>query len=43
MERYVTNIYERFNKRRKEYEAELADQEDNNLLDDLQNKIDEIK
>lgn len=43
MERHVANVYERYDKRRKEYEAALADQEDDNLLDDLQKRIDEMK
>lgn len=43
MEQHVKQIYERFDKKRKEYEAKLADQEDDRLLDDLQNRIDDIK
>lgn len=43
MEHHVANVYERYDKRRKEYEAALADQEDDNLLDDLQKRIDEMK
>lgn len=43
MEKYVKAVYERFDKKRKAYQAQLADEEDNKLLDDLQNIIDDIK
>ena len=43
MEKYVKSVYERFDKKRKAYQAQLADEEDNKLLDDLQNMIDDIK
>ena len=43
MEKYVKSVYERFDKKRKAYQAQLADEEDNKLLDDLQNMIDNVK
>lgn len=43
MEKYVKAVYERFDKKRKAYQAQLADEEDDKLLNDLQNIIDDIK
>lgn len=39
MEEYVRSIYEKFDAKRKTYEAQLADEEDMKLLDDLENDI----
>lgn len=39
MEEYVRSIYEKFDAKRKAYEAQLADEEDMKLLDDLENDI----
>lgn len=39
MEDYVRGVYEQFDKKRKEYEARLADEEDMKLLDDLEDEI----
>ncbi len=39
MEEYVRSIYEKFDAKRKSYEAQLADEEDMKLLDDLENDI----
>lgn len=39
MEEYVRSVYEKFDAKRKTYEALLADEEDMKLLDDLENDI----
>ncbi len=39
MEEYVRNGYEKFDTKRKAYEAQLADEEDMKLLDDLEDEI----
>ena len=39
MELYVKEVYARFDAKRKQYEAELADAEDKKYLDDLENEI----
>ena len=39
MENYVKHIYETFDSRRKAYEAELADQEDLKLLEELEQRV----
>ncbi|MBQ0046794.1 MAG: virulence RhuM family protein [Prevotellaceae bacterium] len=39
MEDYVREVYGQFDKKRKEYEAQLADEEDMKLLDDLEDEI----
>ena len=39
MEEYVRSIYEKFDAKRKAYEAQFADEEDMKLLDDLENDI----
>lgn len=39
MEDYVREVYSQFDKKRKEYEAQLADEEDLKLLDDLEDEI----
>ena len=39
MEEYVRGLYAKFDERRKLYEAQLADEEDMKLLDDLEQKI----
>lgn len=39
MENYVKHIYEIFDSRRKAYEAELADQEDLKLLEELEQRV----
>ena len=44
MEDYVHRIYAEFNSRRKSYEAQLADEEDMKMLEDLENEVkDKIK
>jgi len=43
MEEYVRGIYAQFDARRKSYEAQLADEEDLKLLDDLEKEIKERK
>ena len=42
MEKYVRVVYDKFNSKRKQIEAEEADAEDLKLLEDLQNKIKNI-
>jgi hypothetical protein len=39
MEEYVRSVYSQFDARRKKYEAQLADEEDLKLLDDLEREI----
>ena len=39
MEEYVRAIYEEYDSRRKNYEAQLADEEDMKLLEDLESEI----
>ena len=39
MEEYVRSVYAQFDARRKSYEAQLADEEDLKLLDDLEKEI----
>ncbi len=39
MEEHVRSVYERFDTKRKAYEAQLADEEDMKLLDDLEDEI----
>ena len=39
MEKYVRMVYDKFNSKRKQIEAEEADAEDLKWLEDLQNKI----
>ena len=39
MEKYVRVVYDKFNSKRKQIEAEEADAEDLKWLEDLQNKI----
>lgn len=39
MEEYVRSVYEKFDTKRKAYEAQLADEEDMKMLDDLENEI----
>lgn len=39
MEEYVRTVYDKFDAKRKVYEAQLADEEDMKLLDDLENDI----
>lgn len=39
MEDYVRDVYSQFDKKRKEYEAQLADEEDMKLLDELEDEI----
>lgn len=39
MEEYVRSVYEKFDAKRKAYEAQLADEEDMKLLDDLEDEI----
>lgn len=39
MEQYVKEVYERFDTKRKRYEATLADEEDLKYLEDIKNKI----
>lgn len=39
MEDYVRSVYEKFDAKRKAYEAQLADEEDMKLLDDLENDV----
>jgi len=39
MEQRVKEVYDRFDARRKRYEAELADAEDMKLLDELEDEI----
>jgi len=39
MELEVREIYDKFNEKRKTYEAELADQQDIDELEDIANKI----
>lgn len=39
MEDYVRSVYEKFDANRKAYEAQLADEEDMKLLDDLENDV----
>ncbi len=39
MEEYVRGIYEKFDAKRKAFEAQLADEEDMKLLDDLENDV----
>ena len=39
MEKYVRMVYDKFNSKRKQIEAENADAEDLKWLEDLQNKI----
>ena len=41
MEEYVRSVYAQFDARRKSYEAQLADEEDLKLLDDLEKEIKE--
>ena len=41
MEEYVRGVYEQFDAYRKSYEAQLADEEDLKLLDDLEKEIKE--
>lgn len=41
MEEYVRSVYEKFDAKRKAYEAQLADEEDMKFLDDLENDIKE--
>jgi len=41
MEQHVKKVYERFDARRKRYEAELADAEDMKLLDELEDELKE--
>ena len=43
MEEYVRGVYKKFDARRKSYEAQLADEEDLKLLDDLEKEIKERK
>ena len=43
MEEYVRGVYTQFDARRKSYEAQLADEEDLKLLDDLEKEIKERK
>ena len=43
MEEHVRNVYAQFDARRKSYEAQLADEEDLKLLDDLEKEIKERK
>lgn len=43
MEEYVRGVYAQFDARRKSYEAQLADEEDLKLLDDLEKEIKERK
>lgn len=39
MENFVTQVYERFDSRRKQYDALMADEEDIKILDDVENKV----
>lgn len=39
MEDFVGKVYERFNTKRKQYEATMADEEDIKILDDLENVV----
>lgn len=39
MEEYVRSVYEKFDAKRKAFEAQLADEEDMKLLDDLENDV----
>ena len=39
MEDYVRHVYEKYDSRRKSYEAQLADEEDMKLLKDLESKV----
>lgn len=39
MEEYVRSIYEKFDTKRKAYDAQLADEEDLKLLEDLEDDI----
>ena len=39
MEEYVRSVYEKFDGKRKAYEAQLADEEDMKLLDDLEDEV----
>ena len=39
MENHVKHVYETFDSRRKAYEAELADQEDLKLLEELEQRV----
>lgn len=43
MEEYVRGVYAQFDVRRKSYEAQLADEEDLKLLDDLEKEVKERK
>ena len=43
MEEHVRDVYAQFDARRKSYEAQLADEEDLKLLDDLEKEIKERK
>lgn len=43
MEEYVRGVYAQFDARRKSYEAQLADEEDLKLLDDLEKEVKERK
>jgi hypothetical protein len=39
MENFVTQVYELFDSRRKQYDALMADEEDIKILDDVENKV----
>ena len=43
MEEYARSQYEEFNARRKRIDAQMADEEDMKLLDDLENEIKKAK
>lgn len=43
MEEHVKSVYEKFDAKRKAYEAQLADEEDMKLLDDLEDEIKQNK
>ena len=43
MEEHVRSVYEKFDTKRKAYEAQLADEEDMKLLDDLEDEIKQNK
>lgn len=43
MEEYARSLYEEFNARRKRIDAQMADEEDMKLLDDLENEIKKAK
>ena len=43
MEQYVKEVYSRFEEKRKQYQARLADDEDARYLDDLEQEIKESR